>query len=84
MQNEEVYIKLESIDLNITSNFNDSKVFINGDGINKKIFSSSQKQEENMFLTNMELVGAEWVIKRNSKNLTWSRLRGEKYEKNKE
>ena len=37
IQNEEVSINLEAVDLNITSNFNDAKVFINDNDINKKV-----------------------------------------------
>ncbi len=37
IQNEEVSINLEAIDLNITSNFNDAKIFINDKDINKKV-----------------------------------------------
>lgn len=37
MQNEEVDIKLEAVNLNITSNFNDAKIFINDKDINKTV-----------------------------------------------
>ncbi|MBU3108340.1 TcaA 3rd/4th domain-containing protein [Clostridium gasigenes] len=37
IQNEEVSINLEAVDLNITSNFNDAKVLINDNDINKKV-----------------------------------------------
>lgn len=37
MQNEEVSIKLDATNLNITSNFNDAKVFINDKDTNKKV-----------------------------------------------
>lgn len=37
MQNEEISIKLDATNLNITSNFNDAKVFINDKDTNKKV-----------------------------------------------
>lgn len=40
MQNEEFSVKIDAIDFNITSNFNDASVFVNDKDINKKVNES--------------------------------------------
>lgn len=37
MENEEVFVKLDAVDLSITSNFNDANVLINDEDIDKKV-----------------------------------------------
>lgn len=56
--------KIENSEFKYENNIYEAQVVVKINySIYKKIFSLFQSEEENMFLTNMELVGSKWIVK---------------------